>query len=104
MQAASDVTDSRLDELEVLGVPEPASELAGDHVGAGPLLEASGQQGAEYGVGAQRVIEPVEVLSSEALQERTRDSELGYLVRRAVVLCCCGNGSVLRIHWRERIG
>ena len=73
VQAATDLADGGLDELEVLGVAEPASELVGDHLGAGPLPQASGQQGTEPGVGAQRVIEPGEVLSGQALQERTRD-------------------------------
>jgi len=31
-----------------------------------------------------------------AVQVRAGDSELGYLVRRAVILCCWGHGSVLR--------
>ena len=69
LQAAADIAEGGLDELEVLGVAEPARELAGDRLAAGPLPQALRQQGAEPGVGGERAAELGEVLISQALKE-----------------------------------
>jgi len=69
VQAGTDLADGDLDELEVLGVAEPALEPVCDRVGAGPLPQASGQQGTEPGVRGERVAEPGELLSGEPLKE-----------------------------------
>src|SRR5580700_9175945 len=54
VQAAANLADGGLDELEVVGVAEPARELASDHLGPGPFPQAPGQQGAEPGASGER--------------------------------------------------
>src|SRR5689334_15884495 len=49
VQAAPDVACGRLDELEILGIAEPAREPVCDRLGTGPLPEARRQQGAQAG-------------------------------------------------------
>ena len=78
VQAAPDLADRGLDELEILGVAEPARELVGDRLGAGPLPQAPGQQRAQPDVGGERATEPGEVLSGQALEERPGQGELRY--------------------------
>ena len=68
LQAAADLAEGGLDELEVLGVAEPARELAGDRFAAGPLPQARRQQRAEPGVGGERAAELGEVLIGQALE------------------------------------
>src|SRR5580704_4953447 len=52
--AAPHLADRGLEELEILGVAEPAREPVGDRLGAGPLHRARGQQGAEPDAGGER--------------------------------------------------
>ena len=70
LQAAADIAEGGLDELEVLGVAEPARELAGDRFAAGPFPQAPRHQGAEPGVSGERAAKRGEVLISQALKER----------------------------------
>src|SRR5580700_1209574 len=62
MQAAADLADSGLDELERLGTV--------------PLPQARRQQGAQAGISGERAAEPGEVLSGEALEERPGEGRL----------------------------
>jgi len=55
VQAVTDLADTGIDELEVLGVAEPARELGGDRFGACPLSGPPGEQRAEPDVGGERV-------------------------------------------------
>src|SRR5215467_14170311 len=71
VQAIADRAGGGLDKLEVLGAAEPAGEPACDRVGTCPLPRASGEQGAHPGIGRERAAEPGEVLSGEAVKERT---------------------------------
>ena len=84
VQAATDFADGRLDQLEVIGVAEPARELVGDHLGSDPFPQARGQQVAEAGASGERVAELGEVLSGQALKERAGQGELRHRGGRAV--------------------
>ena len=64
VQAATDLADGGLEELEILGVAEPALEPVCDRVGAGPLPQARRQQGAQAGVSGERAAELGEVLAA----------------------------------------
>jgi hypothetical protein len=66
---ATDLADDGLDQVEVLCIAEPAREPPGDHLGAGPLLQAPGQQRVQPGISSEHVTEPGEVLNRQALQE-----------------------------------
>src|SRR5579859_984934 len=96
VQAATDLADGGLDDLEVPGVAEPLREPACDFFGTGPLPEAPGQQRPEPDVGGDRVAEPGEVLSGQALEEQPGECELRHRSSRAAVRRCCGHGSFVR--------
>ena len=57
MQAAADLADGGLDQVETLGVAEPVRERRRDFFRTAPLQHAAGKQGPEPGVGAERAIE-----------------------------------------------
>src|SRR5580704_3852417 len=69
VQATTDLADGGLDELEILGVAEPALEPVCDRAGAGPLPQARRQQGAQAGISGERAAELGEVLSGDAPDE-----------------------------------
>jgi hypothetical protein len=77
VQAAPDLADGGIDDLEVPGVAEPACELGGDRLGTGPLPEARGQQRAEPDVGGDRVTEPGEVLSARPSRNNPASANCG---------------------------
>ena len=85
VQAAADLADGGLDQLEILGVAEPAREPVCDRLGTGPLHQARGKQSAEPDVGGQRAAEPGEILSGQALQERPGEGELRHRSRAVVI-------------------
>ena len=66
---ATDLAGDGPDQVEVLCVAEAAREPAGDHLGAGPLPQASGQQRAQPGISSEHVTEPGEALNRQALPE-----------------------------------
>ncbi len=103
VQAAPDLTDGGLDELEILGVAEPPREPVCDHLGTGPLPQARRQQGTQAGASGKRVAEPGEVLSGQALKERPSQGELRNDAGRPVVMGC-GHEFVVRIVQWRRIG
>ena len=89
---------------EVVGVAEPARELASDRLGPGPFPQAPGQQGAEPGASGERAAELGEVLSGQALEGRAGQGELRHRSSRAVALGCGRHRSLLyRSTERERI-
>jgi len=91
-QAAANLASGGLDQLEVLGVAEPARELGGDRLGAVPLPEAPGQQRAEPGVGGERLTEPGEILGGEPLKERPGEGGLRHRNSCTVLRCCRRHG------------
>ena len=70
VQAAADLADDGLDEIETLSVAEPPREPVCNHLGTSPLPQARRQQGTQAGASGKHVAEPGEVLSGRALDER----------------------------------
>ena len=95
-QAATDLADGGLEELEVLGVAEPAREHTGDRLGTDPLPQARRQQGAQVGTSGERAAELREVLSGEAFQERPGEGEARNYAGRPVT-AGCHHGTVVRV-------
>lgn len=85
VQAASDLADGSLEELEVLGAAEPCRERAGRRLGASPLPEPARQQRPEPDISRERMPDPGEVLNRKAVKERSGDGELRNGSRRAAV-------------------
>ena len=103
VQTAANLADGGLDELEVVGVAEPARELASDHLGPGPFPQAPGQQGAEPGASGERAAELGEVLSGQALKERAARANCGTAVA-APCYGCAVMDPLYGFRRRERIG
>jgi hypothetical protein len=95
VQAATDLADGGFDELESLGVAEPAREPVRDRLGTGPFPQSRRQQRAHTGITGKRVAELSKVLSGEALDERPGDGRLRPYAGR-LVDAGCRHGTVLR--------
>lgn len=71
MQAAADLADGGLERYPKPSVlPNQHANPVCDHLRAGPLLRARGEQGAQPGIGRERAAQLGEVLTGEAAKER----------------------------------